>query len=70
MQAVRHLHLSPLPLWQGRGLAAPVFDYEGIVRAANLVVTRSLVSVAELCNVYTPMLVETAEEISEALGHY
>jgi IclR family pca regulon transcriptional regulator len=52
-----------------RAIGAPIFNSEGNVEAAiNMPVFSQMVSLTELTEKYAPMLIETAQMISEARG--
>lgn len=52
-----------------RAIAVPVLGSEGIVGGINLVVAKDLVSMDEVINKYSALMIETSREISEALGY-
>jgi DNA-binding IclR family transcriptional regulator len=52
-----------------RAIAVPIFSSEGVTCAIDLIVAPEEVSLKELRKEYAPKLVETAKEISEAMGY-
>jgi len=52
-----------------RAIAVPIFSFEGVTCAIDLIVAPEEVSLKELRRDYAPKLVETGKEISEAMGY-
>jgi len=51
-------------------LAVPIFGPEGVIGAINLVVARGLISMDKFIEKYAPLMIETGQEISDALGDF